>query len=233
MLLLTRMRDTALARGLLWWWSARGVWLGPVAFALSLLGMELLRRESLRIWALLLLVGAAVMAVLAWNSSRWLAAFPVGARAGLAEAQLQVWRRRCALATLPGFPSFLRGNCSADRSMDRICGRLAARKREMDNDRGRGRRAADIGIRQYQLLFLQYYADPESLRNERYRAAQRLYEVQTTQSRYMATLGPAYRVVVVGQSPYPYDPDTTRYIVSGEEYITICAPLGQLSLDHV
>ena len=102
MLLLTRMRDTALARSLLWRWSARGVWLGPVAFALSLLGMELLRRESLRIWALLLLVGAAVMAVLAWNSSRWSDALPVGARAGLAEAQLQVWRRRCALATLAG-----------------------------------------------------------------------------------------------------------------------------------
>src|SRR5207302_311526 len=59
-------------------------------------------RESLRIWALLLLVGAAVMAVLAWNSSRWSDALPVGARAGLAEAQLQVWRRRCALATLAG-----------------------------------------------------------------------------------------------------------------------------------
>ncbi len=158
MLLLTRMRDTALARSLLWRWSARGVW--PVAFALSLLGTELLRRESLRIWALLLLVGAALMAVLAWNSSRWLAAFPVGARAGLAEAQLQVWRRRCALATLAGFPGFLRGNCSAGRSMDRICGRLAARKREMDNDRGRGRRAADIGIRQYQLLFLQVLRGP-------------------------------------------------------------------------
>src|SRR5439155_1696273 len=81
--------------------------------------------------------------------------------------------------------------------------------------------------------FYRYYADPESLRNERYRAAQRLYEVQTTQSRYMATLGPAYRVVVVGQTPYPYDLETTRYLVSGQEYITIRDPLGQLSLDHV
>src|SRR6266498_947398 len=69
MLLLTRMRDTALARSLLWRWSARGVW--PVAFALSLLGTELLRRESLRIWALLLLVGAAVMAVCSGNTG-WL-----------------------------------------------------------------------------------------------------------------------------------------------------------------
>jgi 4-amino-4-deoxy-L-arabinose transferase-like glycosyltransferase len=102
MLLLTRMRNTALARSLWWRWSARGVWLGSVAFALSLLGTELLRRESLRICGLLLLVGAAVMAVVAWSDSRWSAAFPAGARAGLAEAQLQVWRRRCALATLAG-----------------------------------------------------------------------------------------------------------------------------------
>jgi 4-amino-4-deoxy-L-arabinose transferase-like glycosyltransferase len=50
--------------------------------------------------------------------------------------------------------------------------------------------------------FYNYYADPESLRNARYKAAQKLYEVQTVQSRYMASLGPAYRVVVVGQSPY-------------------------------
>src|SRR5437899_4499918 len=81
--------------------------------------------------------------------------------------------------------------------------------------------------------FYRYYADPESLRNERYRAAQRLYEVQTTQSRYMATLGPAYRVVAVGQSPYPYDAEITRYLVQGQEYITIRDPTGQLSLDHV
>src|SRR5439155_23053133 len=30
-----------------------------------------------------------------------------------------------------------------------------------------------------------YYADPENLRNERYKAAQKLYEVQTVQSRDM------------------------------------------------
>jgi 4-amino-4-deoxy-L-arabinose transferase-like glycosyltransferase len=83
------------------------------------------------------------------------------------------------------------------------------------------------------VYFYRYYPDPESLRKERYRAAQRLYEVQTTQSRYMGTLGPAYRVVVVGQSPYPYDPETTRYLVSAQEYITIRDPLGQLSLDQV
>jgi hypothetical protein len=81
-----------------------------------------------------------------------------------------------------------------------------------------------------QFYFYQYCADPESLRNERYKVAQRLYEVQTVQSRYMASLGPAYRVVVVGESPYPYDLETTRYLVPGQEYMTIRDPLEQLSL---
>ena len=49
----------------------------------------------------------------------------------------------------------------------------------------------------------------------------------------VASLGPAYRVVVVGQSPYPYDADTTRYLVAGQEYMTIRAPQKQLSLEPV
>ncbi|HJW37814.1 MAG TPA: glycosyltransferase family 39 protein [Candidatus Udaeobacter sp.] len=79
--------------------------------------------------------------------------------------------------------------------------------------------------------FFRYYADPENLKSERYKAAQRLYEVQTTQSRYMASLGPTYRIVIVGKSPYPYDPDTTKYLVAGQEYITIRDPQEQLSLE--
>jgi hypothetical protein len=84
---------------------------------------------------------------------------------------------------------------------------------------------ANIGF-----YFYKYYADAESLRNERYKVAQRLYEVQTVQSRYMASLGTGYRVVVMGQSPYPYDPETTRYLVPGQEYITIRDPLRELSV---
>ena len=79
--------------------------------------------------------------------------------------------------------------------------------------------------------FYKYYADPERLRNDRYKSAQRLYEVQTVQSRYLASLGPAYRVVVVGQSPYPYDAEITRYLVPGQEYTTIRDPQEQLSLE--
>jgi hypothetical protein len=102
MLLLTRMRDAALARSLWWRWPARDVWLGLVAFALSLLGTELLRRESLRNLAVLLLLAAGVLAVLAWSDARWSAAFPADRSAKLAEAHLQMWRSRFALATLAG-----------------------------------------------------------------------------------------------------------------------------------
>jgi hypothetical protein len=78
--------------------------------------------------------------------------------------------------------------------------------------------------------FITYYADPERLTNERYKAAQRLYEVQTTQSRYMASLGAGYRVVMVGKSPYPYDAGITRYLVQGQEYIPTYDPEAQSSL---
>ena len=81
--------------------------------------------------------------------------------------------------------------------------------------------------------FYKYYADPERLRNERYKIAQRLYEVQTIQSRYMASLGAAYRVVVVGKSPYPYDSEITRYLVQGQEYIPTYDPEAQSSLTSV
>jgi len=72
--------------------------------------------------------------------------------------------------------------------------------------------------------FFRYCADPESLKNERYKAAQRLYEVQTIQSRYMASLGAVYRIIVIGKSPYPYDPEITRYLVRDQEYIPTYDP---------
>jgi len=67
--------------------------------------------------------------------------------------------------------------------------------------------------------FFRYYANPESLRSDRYKAAQRMYEVQTIQSRYMASLGAGYRIIVACKSPYPYDSEITRYLVNGQEYI--------------
>ena len=78
---------------------------------------------------------------------------------------------------------------------------------------------AILGYANIRFYFFRYYADPENLRTDRYKAAQRLYEVQTVQSRYMASLGSAYRIVVVGKSPYPYDAEITRYLVQDQEYV--------------
>jgi len=83
---------------------------------------------------------------------------------------------------------------------------------------------AIFGYANIRFYFFRYYADPENLSSDHYKAAQRLYEVQTVQSRYMASLGSAYRVVVVGKSPYPYDAEITRYLVQGQEYILAYDP---------
>jgi hypothetical protein len=86
---------------------------------------------------------------------------------------------------------------------------------------------AILGYANIRFYFFRYYANPENLKTERYKAAQRLYEVQTVQSRYMASLGSAYRVVVVGKSPYPYDAEITRYLVQEQEYILPYDPQTQ------
>src|SRR5206468_8115505 len=85
-----------------WLWAARGVWLGAMAFALSLAGTELLRDESLRTLAVLLIVGAAVLAVLAWSDSQWSSAFPADRDVGSATSNFSVWRRRSSLTLLAG-----------------------------------------------------------------------------------------------------------------------------------
>ena len=66
--------------------------------------------------------------------------------------------------------------------------------------------------------FHRYYADPESLKSKAYRSAQQNYEVQTAQSRYSASLGRNYEVFTIGQSPWPYDPVTTRYLVKEQKW---------------
>ncbi|HEX4652711.1 MAG TPA: hypothetical protein VH227_00545, partial [Candidatus Udaeobacter sp.] len=57
--------------------SVGGMWLGLIAFAVSLIGTELLPRQSLRGWAVLLLMVAWILAVLAWYDTYWVATFPV------------------------------------------------------------------------------------------------------------------------------------------------------------
>jgi hypothetical protein len=77
--------------------------------------------------------------------------------------------------------------------------------------------------------FHRYYADPESLKSNAYRSAQRNYEVQTAQSRYSASLGPNYEVFTVGQSSWPYDPVTTRYLVTEQKWTLLTNPATELA----
>jgi Dolichyl-phosphate-mannose-protein mannosyltransferase len=76
--------------------------------------------------------------------------------------------------------------------------------------------------------FHRYYADPDSLKSNAYRSAQRNYEVQTAQSRYSASLGPNYKVFTVGQSSWPYDPVTTRYLVREQKWTLLTNPATEL-----
>jgi hypothetical protein len=76
-----------------------------------------------------------------------------------------------------------------------------------------------LGYANIRFYFFKYHADLENLKSDRYKRAQILYDVQTVQSRYMAALGDAYRVIVVGKSPYPYDPEITRYLLQGQGYV--------------
>ena len=49
----------------------------------------------------------------------------------------------------------------------------------------------------------------------------------------MASLGSAYRVVVVGKSAYPYDAEITQYLVHDQEYIMTYDPQTQPPLAPV
>ena len=77
--------------------------------------------------------------------------------------------------------------------------------------------------------FHRYYADPESLKSIAYRSAQQNYEVQTAQSRYLSSLGRNYDVFTVGQSPSPYDPGITRYLVREQNWALLSDPATQLA----
>jgi hypothetical protein len=86
-----------------------------------------------------------------------------------------------------------------------------------------------LGCCNLHFYFHRYYADPESLKSKAYRSAQRNYEVQTAQSRYSASLGPNYKVFTVGQSSWPYDPVTTRYLVREQKWALLTNPATELA----
>jgi hypothetical protein len=94
--------DASVTREAAWFRSARGVWLGTIAFAVSFVGTELLRLESLRVLGVLLLAGAGVLAVLAWGDSQWSPVFPANRATGSVTWQVTVGRRRSSLALLAG-----------------------------------------------------------------------------------------------------------------------------------
>jgi hypothetical protein len=52
------------------------LWCGLIAFSAPLLGILLLANERTRRWAVLLLIGTAVLAVIIWGRQKWIPAFP-------------------------------------------------------------------------------------------------------------------------------------------------------------
>ena len=57
------------------------VWAGPIVYSFALLGTCLLRNETARPWAVVLLIVSAVLAVLLWGAQNWISAFPPDATA--------------------------------------------------------------------------------------------------------------------------------------------------------
>ena len=87
-----------------------------------------------------------------------------------------------------------------------------------------------LAISNTDFYFHRYYADPDSLVRENYRTAQGYYEIQTMQSRYQAALGPNYVVRTVGQADPPYDPETTAYLVKGQDWAKIANPETEMPI---
>ncbi len=125
------MPDTALTRGLPWRWSARGIWLGPLAFAVSLPGVVVCdrgRRAQAR-------------------------------RTRLGDGQ-GVGRIPMPAHWTPAFPAFYAAIAVPIRAWVGSAGGMAARKAEMDNDRRRCRGTRHIRVREYSLLLLQVLREP-------------------------------------------------------------------------
>src|SRR6266516_2012349 len=89
--------DAGVTREGKWLWSARGVWLGMIAFAVSLVGTELLRLEFSRVLAAMLRVGAGVLGVLALGDSQWLPVFQANGDNDSVNWMVPVGRRRSSL----------------------------------------------------------------------------------------------------------------------------------------
>ncbi len=88
-----------------------------------------------------------------------------------------------------------------------------------------------LGYMNVSYYFDSYHADPDSLKSIAYRSAQSSYDIQVAQSRYIASLGTRYMVVVVGKSSAPYDADMTRYLIgSSVDLIRVDNPTDKIAL---
>jgi len=75
---------------------------------------------------------------------------------------------------------------------------------------------AALGLMNVTYYFGNYQANAASLRSESYRRAQTSYDQQVALSRFVASLGVSYEVVIVGPMPIPYDADLTRYLLGAD-----------------
>ncbi|HMA34810.1 MAG TPA: glycosyltransferase family 39 protein [Chloroflexia bacterium] len=80
-----------------------------------------------------------------------------------------------------------------------------------------------LGLLNVDFYFHRYYADVRLLAPQ-LRAPQTSYELQAAQSRWQAALGPMYHVYTVGRTAQPYDPETTRYLVTGQTWAAVPDP---------
>jgi hypothetical protein len=158
------------------------VWAGPIVYFIALLGTCLLANESARPWAVLLLITSAMLAVVLWGRQNYPNSVP---------PLINHWT--------PAFPAFYVALAVP------IGAWTTAGQSELE-PRLRWILPVTVAIALLVLgwcnlnfYFHRYYADPESLKSKAYRSAQQNYEVQTTQSRYSASLGPNYKVFTVGQ----------------------------------
>ena len=80
--------------------------------------------------------------------------------------------------------------------------------------------------------FGRYHADAASLWSDGYRTAQAGYDQQVALSRYVASLGTSYDVIVVGRMPVPYDADLTRYLLGADVGLANLPDPASAALDN-
>jgi hypothetical protein len=81
-----------------------------------------------------------------------------------------------------------------------------------------------LGVLNISFYFNRYSANPDVLDDQRYRSAQRRYEMQTALARYLGALGPDYVVRAVANNTVPYDSELMKYLSATQDYKNIADP---------